>query len=146
MNVEIKTTGIKALEAKITVLQNRLDTNNPTGNLRGAMQRSLYRLQIDLAKYPARTSKWYVRTGTLGRRWTTRIDPGNPLVGRVGNNTKYAPEVQSATYQRYNAYKMGWKTDWQVLEANRAIILREFRDAVGSAVTLSFGVTVERGE
>lgn len=144
MNVEIKTTGVKALEAKINGLQFKLDTGNPVGSIRNAMQRSLYRLQIDIAKYPSRTSKWYRRTGTLGRRWTTRIDPGNPLVGRVGNNTRYAPEVQSATYQRWNAYKMGWSTDWQVLERNRAAIIREFQDAIGNAVTVSFGVSVER--
>ena len=145
MNIDIKTTGIKSLEGKITVLQNKLDTGNPAGTLRAVMQRSLYRLQIAMAKYPARTSKWYRRTGTLGRRWTTRIDTvGGRMVGRVGNNTVYAPEVQSATYQRGNAYKMGWQTDWGVMEKNRAIIIREFQDAVGSAVTISFGVSVER--
>lgn len=58
MNIQITTTGVKALEGKLTVLQNKLDTGNPTGTLRNVMQRSLYRLQIAMAKYPDRTSKF----------------------------------------------------------------------------------------
>jgi hypothetical protein len=142
VNIEIKTTGVKELEGKITVLQSKLDPNNPAGTLRAVMQRSLYRLQIGLATYPPQraSARWYKRTGTLGRRWTTKIDPGNPMVGRVGNNTVYAPEVQSHDYQR-RSLRGYWQTDKEVLERNREIIIREFQNAIGSAVTVTFGVS-----
>lgn len=148
MNIEIKTTGIKELEGKIAVLQNKLDTGNPSGTLHAVMQRSLYRLVIGLAQYPARKSKWYERTGTLGRKWTTKIHSGNPMVGVVGNDAqspktgeKYAPRVQSHIYQMVSARRMGWNTDMQILDKNREIIIHEFQNAIGSAVTVTFGVS-----
>ena len=65
--------------------------------LRPPMQRAVIRLQSFMAKYPPKPPKSkYRRTGTLGRRWATKIDESaGGLVGKVGNNTEYAPLVQS---------------------------------------------------
>lgn len=142
MNIQVKTKGVKQLEAKLTVLQAKLSTDQPGSALRQAMQRSVYRLQIGMATYPTRTSKWYRRTGTLGRRWTTKIDTGGGrMVGRVGNNTAYAPFVQSDQYQR-SFLRGWWQTDRQVMQREAPAILRDFQNTVGNAVTVAFRVNV----
>lgn len=103
--------------------------------LRPPMQRSVLMLQADLAKYPTqRTGSTYVRTGRLGRSWTTSVsNQSGKLVGRVGNNVAYAPFVQSAKFQRpYNQRR--WQTDEQVVEKNRSKIIKQFEDVISRAL------------
>jgi hypothetical protein len=38
-----------------------------------------------------------------------------------------------------SARRMGWNTDMQILDKNREIIIREFQNAIGTAVTVTFG-------
>lgn len=100
------------------------------------MQRGVYRLQAFMQDYPpAPTHSSYIRTGTLGRRWTTRIDRSTEgLVGTVGNNTKYAPFVQSQMFQRRVMQRIGWRTDQRAVEENRAAIVADFQQAVNEAI------------
>ena len=66
------------------------------------------------------------RTGTLGRRWTTRITrSAGGLTDKVGNNTKYAPWVQSERFQA-GLHRKRWQTDQQVINDNRRAIVDDF--------------------
>jgi hypothetical protein len=56
----------------------------------------------------------YRRTGTLGRRWTTKVSgSGGDIVGEVGNVTVYGPFVQSQAEQA-QIHQGRWRTDEQV--------------------------------
>lgn len=113
----------------------RLDSVSSIRTLEPAMWKAVYRLQADMQEYPpARASSPYVRTGTLGRRWTARVSTaGNELRGVVGNNTLYAPFVQSSRFQA-RVHRGRWRTDLQVLDANRAAIVRDFQAAIAAAL------------
>jgi hypothetical protein len=87
--------------------------------------------------YPAAPSQSrYVRTGTLGRRWT--IAPiersADGLRGKIGNNTLYAPFVQSEQWQVKTHRRTGWRTDAQAVRENEAAIVADFQAAVDLAV------------
>lgn len=75
------------------------------------------------------------RTGTLGRRWTSRTYPqGNTLVGEWGNNTEYGPYVQDA--ERQARFHQGrWQTTRLVLDNAAAAIQQDFAIAIEAALT-----------
>lgn len=127
MNITVK--GLDTLVRKLDGIAQMQSTLEPP------MQRAVLRLQRDMADYPpARPGSSYVRTGTLGRRWTTKVDRlANGVRGRVGNNTKYAPFVQSKQFQR-PLFKGRWQTDEQVLQRNLPAIEKDFNDAVEKAI------------
>jgi hypothetical protein len=108
----------------IPELMSKLGNVGAIATLRPPMQRSVMRLHEGMAKAPspipaglwAKTTtpkqKRYFfaalkrgeitggRSGTLPKRWTTKIDENaNGIVGTVGNNTKYGPWVQSSAFQ-----------------------------------------------
>lgn len=109
----------------------RLDQAAGNEALRRAMARSVERLRNRMADYPPqRTGSSYRRTGTLGRRWTTRIEALSTGVrGRVGNNTRYGPFVQSHAFQA-TVHRGRWQTDQQVLERELETIEGYFREEV----------------
>ena len=114
---EIEVKGIEQLNRKLARIQQRLDTGDPGSTLRQAMRRAVLRVQAGMMDYPTqRSGSSYRRTGTLGRRWTTEVLPeGDELIGKVGNNTKYAPQVQSEKFQA-RVHRERWQTDADVLE------------------------------
>lgn len=80
--------------------------------------------------YPMQRPTTYVRTGRLGRSWTTRPirEPG--AIGRsIGNNTRYAPQVQSSELQA-TVHRGWWQTDEEVLADNRRTIVQVVTDAL----------------
>jgi hypothetical protein len=103
--------------------------------LRPPMQRAVYRLQAAMAHYPPqRAGSAYRRTGTLGRRWTTRIvERAGGLEGKVGNNTVYGPFVQSQMFQA-SVHRGRWQTDQQVLDEQTATITADFERAIEAAL------------
>ncbi len=124
----IKIEGVDKLIAKL---------GNVEGHavLRKPMTRAVLRLQAGMAKYPAqRAGSSYVRTGTLGRRWTHRIsESAAGVAGKVGNNTSYGPLVQSAAYQS-RIHSALWQTDEQVLKEQQPAIVRDFEQAISEAL------------
>ena len=100
------------------------------------MQRGVYRLQRAMQEYPpAPRNSRYVRTGTLGRRWTTRIvRSSNGLTGTVGNNTVYGPLVQSSRFQARMHKRTGWRTDQGAVDKERAAIVADFERAIQAAL------------
>lgn len=115
----------------IDKLFSKLDRVQAISTLRPPMQRSVYRLQRDMAQYPpARPGSSYIRTGTLGRRWTTQVtETSDGLTGKTGNNTSYGPFVQSQMFQAA-VHQGRWQTDEQVLERNREAIQADFERTI----------------
>jgi hypothetical protein len=136
---DIEINGIEELRRELAQIQAELDAGNPSSDLRNAMDRSVKRVQYRMMDYPPqRTGSRYVRTGTLGRRWTTLIvAEGDSLFGKVGNNTEYAPQVQSKELQA-KVHEGVWQTDEQVMQEEKAFIEGEFT-AMVRRVVLEFG-------
>jgi hypothetical protein len=114
-----------------------LDRAAALDKLEAPMKKGLYRLQAFMAQYPSAPShSKYVRTGTLGKRWTTApIDRNsNGLVGRIGNNVPYGPWVQSERFQTRWHRRTGWRTDEQAIRENEAAIVADFQQAVSAAI------------
>jgi hypothetical protein len=120
----------------LTELYHTLDRAASLDILEPPMKRGQYRLQAYMQDYPARPSQSrYVRTGTLGRRWT--VAPVDRTVdgisGKIGNNTAYAPFVQSEQLQVRTHRRTGWRTDAQAVRENEAAIVADFQQAVDAA-------------
>ena len=131
-NVSIKIDGIDKVLRKLGTVRGQDMLAEP-------MEASLRILQADMQNYPVqRTGSTYIRTGTLGRRWA--IAPiertGNGLHGRVGNNTEYAPFVQSNILQSA-VHRGRWQTDAQVVQRRRAWIVARFKRAIDQALNRS---------
>lgn len=121
--------GIDELNAKFDRIQRNDILLSP-------MERSVERLKGFMARYPRQRNprSTYRRTGTLGRRWTTRIiADANGLTGVVGNNTIYAPRVQSNQFQA-PVHKGHWQTDKDAILKNRGAIERDFEQAIQKAL------------
>lgn len=128
--------------------------------LEAPMRRSVNRLQRDIANYDAvpkmqpgewaaktslkqkraywakvkRLGKHPGRTGTLGKRWKTRITKSaGGLTGKIGNNTKYGPWVQSEKWQA-GMHRKRWQTDQQVTDRNRRAIVDDFEREIRRAL------------
>lgn len=128
-SVSITITGIDKLIAQL----GRLEGMN---HLRAPMQRAVYRLQARMAQYPAqRPNSTYRRTGTLGRKWTTKItQSASELVGSVGNNTEYAPYVQAYRFQA-RVHRGRWiNTDKYVMDTEQRNIVRDFEDTIAQRI------------
>lgn len=91
----------------------------------GPLDRGAFRVEAAMKKYPPQRPTRYRRTGTLGRRWTTRRLSAPGMVGReIGNNTEYAPFVQSAELQAY-MHRGYWQTDEDVIRQEAPAIVRD---------------------
>lgn len=117
------------------------------------MQRSVLRLQRRMQEYPPalpsrqgptsrRTTRrgarnfrqGYKRTGTYGRRWTTRVTAsGGGLVGKVGNNVAYGPYVGSKQFQA-RVHQGRWNTDDQVVREEQPAIVADFQATIDKAL------------
>jgi len=108
--LQIEVFGVPEALAKLTPLEQ-------TAFLEGTLFRAATIIQGELAQYPSQPSgTTYRRTGTLGRRWTSRKDTGGDQIAvEVGNNTEYAPYVMGqGTQARWNSH---WQTDAQIAES-----------------------------
>jgi hypothetical protein len=127
--VIITVRGVEQLIAKMGKLRG-------VGFMQAPMQRSMFRLQRYMARYPSPPPQSkYRRTGTLGRRWTTRVDQagGNALIGKIGNNTVYAPLVQSSALQA-RVHRGRWQTDRDAIRDMRSTIVRDFEQSIEQAL------------
>ncbi len=121
----------------LTELYSILDRAASLDILEPPMKRGQLRLEAYMKDYPAKPSQSrYVRTGTLGRRWTVApIDRTvDGMTGKIGNNTAYAPFVQSEQLQVKTHRRTGWRTDEQAVRENQAAIVADFQQAVDAAV------------
>lgn len=113
----------------------KLGSAAATSTLRPPMQRSVFRLEAGMKKYPPqRGGTSYRRTGTLGRRWTSRISQdANGLEGKVGNNTSYGPFVQSQMFQAAT-HRGLWQTDQEIATRETPFIVADFDQAIQEAL------------
>lgn len=102
--------------------------------LKDPMQESVYLLQERMAKYPmARPGN--IRTGTLGRSWTTEVkETTNGIDGKIGTRVVYAPWVQSGKFQA-RIHKGFWQTDEQVMRRSAKDIEQLFNRAIETATS-----------
>lgn len=142
-------------------LYRKLERAAATKTLEKPMQRAVLRLQRRMQEYPpalasiqgpssmpvrfntrsgravnfvARVPQDYKRTGTYGKRWTTRINKsGNGLVGKVGNNVRYAPFVGSEQFQA-RVHRGRWNTDARVVQQEAPGILADFQRTIDQAL------------
>jgi hypothetical protein len=97
----------------------------------------------EMKRYPP-VKETYTRTLTLRRTWTAALPTWktitNGYMGKVGNNTPYAPRVQSKELQAW-MHKGWWKTDEEIMAENEGRIERYFDTSISRAVG-----RIERGE
>ena len=119
----------------IDKLQRKLGNAAANRTLRPPMNDAVNEIQRRMQVYPVRPASSYVRTGTLGRRWTNKITTNRSGVrGVVGNNTEYAPWVQSGDFQAW-MHRGYWKnTDTKVMEMLRPYIMDKFQEAIDKAL------------
>lgn len=122
--IRVTITGVEIVNARLSRLQGMRWAVRP-------MRRSVLLLQNRMATYPPqRPGSRYVRTGTLGRSWTTQVQESSErVVGIVGNKVEYAPWVQSARFQA-GIHRGRWQTDEQVAGQSRIEIAELFRQGV----------------
>ena len=95
--------------------------------LRPAMERGVAMLHEGVADYPPPPEgSTYRRTGTLGRRWTTKVETLTTFQGTIGNNTVYGPYVQDEAKQA-RVHKGRWQTIQGVVEEKRSAIVADFQ-------------------
>ena len=105
--------------------------------LRPPMLRSTMRLQAAISPYPDRPAhSTYVRTGTLGRSWTTKVSGfASNMVGTLGNVVNYGPWVQSAKKQVWFHKETGWLTDETVMNREKDAIVQDFAESIEGAMS-----------
>lgn len=121
--VTIAVNGVEQVAAQLA----RMAT---AGVLERPMHQSVALLKRQMATYPSPPAQSrYRRTGTLGRRWTTLVRrTAGGVEGVVGNNTVYAPFVQSRAFQA-RVHRGRWQTDANVLRQNERAIAALFEAA-----------------
>lgn len=141
-DISIRIEGVDRVIAKLGKVEGARVLDAP-------MQEAVRLVQRDMQEYPppiamrirsnARGTatflgQGYRRTGTLGRRWTVRVRRlGDGVVGSVGNNTHYAPFVQSRRFQAW-MHRGRWQTDALVIQRRRDEIVRRFQAAIRQAL------------
>ena len=76
----------------------------------------------------------YRRTGTLGRKWTSKVTfTDDDVMGFVGNNTPYAPLVQGFDTQA-RIHAGNWQTEQDVANESRDEIMGIFADEISRAM------------
>lgn len=125
------TVEVRGIEA----LRGRLDVDG-LGILQPVMSRAVIRVERAMKKYPTPPSdSSYVRTGTLGRRWTHEVQRGaSEIRGVVGNNTQYGPWVQNEQFQA-RVHRGRWLTDEAALRAEAPRAVAEMEAAVQAIVS-----------
>ncbi|MBN2002806.1 MAG: hypothetical protein JXA21_05570 [Anaerolineae bacterium] len=72
----------------------------------------------------------YRRTGTLGRKWTSRVTFNDAdVAGFVGNNTPYGPYVQGFADQA-QIHAGNWQTDQQVAQESADEVMGFFAEEI----------------
>ncbi len=76
----------------------------------------------------------YRRTGTLGRKWTSKVTfTDDDVMGFVGNSTPYAPLVQGFDTQA-RIHAGNWQTEQGVANESRDEIMGIFADEISRAM------------
>lgn len=152
----ITITGMKPLLRKLDTVQDVTATLGPP------MHRALGHLHRRVARYPRKDptafarlatprqkraywarvrsgaithgSGGYVRTGTLGRKWTSRVQTGRAFIrGTLGNNAGYGIYVQGGRRQSFHRAS-GWETTDDVAQREARAVQAYFDAAINQAL------------
>lgn len=104
-------------------------------HLKRAMETSVKYIRGEADDYPPPPEgSSYTRTGTLGRRWTTRVEsPVGSVRGILDNPTSYAPYVQGDEDQAW-MHVGRWRTIGAIVEKNEKTLLAFFEEELAAAV------------
>ena len=134
-------TFVIKLEGEETA-QRLLDVLQSAGFLKGVMQDVGRLAEAHIKVYPTqRPNTDYRRTNTLNRRWTYEVR--STLYGAtavIGNNTSYAPFVQSAERQSWVHEGWGWVTDEEEIARAETYVPPMVYDAI-EVVVRNHGAT-----
>jgi hypothetical protein len=117
MSYTIEITGIRDLQQKLDKVTSK-DVFKQMHNAGAQI------VKTDLQEYPEYTSKWYVRTGTLKRRWTVKASAEK---AEVGNITSYGPHVMGDSQRKIMA-QIGWRKVDDIAKANEKIVANAMED------------------
>lgn len=103
-----------------------------------AMRQSLLDIQAEAGDYPpAPANSSYVRTGTLGRKWTTKVEVRrNNVRGVISSDAVndqgqyYGQWVKGPEKQRPLFERIGWQTLLEDFQQQRDKIIGHFADAL----------------
>ena len=100
-------------------------------------QRRAYWARVRSGEISHRDGIGYVRTGSLGRSWTSKVTTmPNGIRGEVGNNREYAPFVQrgGANGQQPFHAASKWETDKTAIEKAEPQIDDLFKAAIDAVL------------
>ena len=127
------------MDAALTVLETYMEYYPPAlGGIQGTAV-SPVRFTTKGGKsvsFMAASYRGYKRTGKLGQRWANgkRVSTSaNGIEGKLTNNLKYAPYVQSAALQA-KVHQGRWRTDEMAVNKHRGWIVQAFNDAIAEAL------------
>jgi hypothetical protein len=105
--------------------------------MRGGMEDSTTYVLARIRRYPPeRPNQRYIRTGTLNRSWSRRIEgSGLSIRGIVGSNGAMAPYnrlVQDRQHQS-RVHRGRWQTIQDVAEQEQNTVVRMFADRLAAA-------------
>jgi hypothetical protein len=94
-------------------------------------QRRAYWAKVRSGEINHREGMGYQRSGTLGRKWTSKITKtADGVRGEVGNNAAHAQFVQSQQRQQPFHAASGWTTETQAIEATERARTAVWRAAI----------------
>jgi len=94
-------------------------------------QRRAYWAKVRSGEINHREGMGYQRSGTLGRKWTSKITKtADGVRGEVGNNAAHAQFVQSQQRQQPFHTASGWTTETQAIEATERARTAIWRAAI----------------
>ncbi len=108
---------IEGLDALLNVMKKAPD--EMLDEAESAVEKSVKLLAADAAEYPPqRSGSNYKRTGTLGRRWGSKVERRGAQISAVADNpTSYARDVMGPEDQA-DVHKGRWRTTVKVLMDN----------------------------
>ena len=119
------------MSASITVdvseAMKKLDPSDMEKAIATALKGSADLIRADIKRYPPPPAgSSYIRTGTLGRSWASKVQRREAIIGNV---TPYGPYVQGATEQAW-MHKGRWRTTAQVAKARAGDVKKLFEAAI----------------
>lgn len=126
---DVRLSGDRLLDARLAQLE-RSDI------YRRPMQDVMQMLREDAQSYPPELpNQRYIRTFTLRRGWFARaIDQGDTLLGEVGNNVRYGPQVMDRFDQK-PIHQGRWQTTRDILTENTRRIVDTFAAWIGRSIS-----------
>lgn len=129
IEMQIKVEGLDKVREAFAKAPGVLDRH-----LRRAMDASIKTVQRPAQEYPPPPAgSTYVRTGTLGRRWSSRVESiAGGVRGTLENPTPYGPFVQGD--QQAVVHRGRWRTLRQIAERAKKDVVEHHERELAAAI------------